>query len=362
MTSPLPARPRHHVTLAATLALSTGCIPPGAWPGSHAAGSPAAAPGGSGPAASAPAAGPQGRMATPLSPDLVTTDAARGLVRLTKATSHEGQPMLSPDGKRLLATSWVPEVDAQGQLTGAAVEKVIITLRPGGGAATALTSRRTFADSPTWLGDKTFAFVATTPAGRVLMRAARAQAGAASTRVLDAEAVPELGSLSASADGSLIALQARLGDGASIAVVEPGGNGLTALGEGILPRLSPDGRRVAFTRQVGSYWQVFTIGVEGDELTQVTDGESTCDFPSWSPDGAWLVMTCNTGWQRFGDVDAGAIDNVFLVRPDGTELTQLTDGARRVTEPSWGVDGWIYLASDAAGSFDLYRLRPRLER
>lgn len=55
--------------------------------------------------------------------------------------------------------------------------------------------------------------------------------------------------------------------------------------------------------------------------------------------------------------DVGA-ENIYLVRPDGSGVTKLTDGDVRCTAPNWGRDGWVYFASDALGNFDIWRLQP----
>jgi hypothetical protein len=52
-------------------------------------------------------------------------------------------------------------------------------------------------------------------------------------------------------------------------------------------------------------------------------------YPTWSPDGEWLLFT---GY-------AGTGSNLFKARPDGSELTRLTSGTRYSGGGTWSPDG-----------------------
>ena len=70
-------------------------------------------------------------------------------------------------------------------------------------------------------------------------------------------------------------------------------------GDGLQPRVSPNGRRIAFwgiqfdvaTNVVrNSNRDLWTIASDGTDLVRVTDDESTEWNPVWSPDGRWLYF------------------------------------------------------------------------
>jgi Tol biopolymer transport system component len=329
----------------ASLALAA-CVPPGSY-GGWSGTSPSSSGG-------APADTP------PPSPDLAVTGAARGLTQLTTAPGGETRPTASPDGKSILFTAWTNQI-AEGQDTATLVEETISAIRPDGRGLTVYSSRRAFASDATWLGERGFAYVSNAMGDYQIVRASRLAANAATTVVVRADAAPEVGGLSASRDGKLLAFHARMQGHLVVATVRPDGTDLTNVAEGSYPRISPDAQRLVFQRQVGDSWRIFIASVDGGDETQVTDGEIDCDTPTWSPDAAWIVMSCNGGWQRFPDATAD-VRNLYAVRPDGSELTQLTDGARFATFPDYAVDGSIYFASNEGGTVDLWKLTPVLPK
>jgi TolB protein len=231
-------------------------------------------------------------------------------------------------------------------------------MRPDGRGRTALSKRGVAAFDAAWL-PKTIVYISNAMGGMQLVRAAKAAPGAAVSVVVRADDAPNIGSVSAAKEVRILAFQTQIRDVWNIATVKPDGTDLMVIGEGNNPRISPDGTRIAFEKEVNSRWQVFTMDIEGGDLTQVTDFEATNGAPEWSPDGKWIVFASDAGSARFADPNA--VMNLFVIRPDGTQLAQLTDGPRKSTEPCWGSDGWIYFASDEGGTYDLWRLKPVLE-
>jgi TolB protein len=99
----------------------------------------------------------------------------------------------------------------------------------------------------------------------------------------------------------------------------------TRLGEG-LPyglSLSPDGRRVAYHLASPKGYQIWTSNVDGQDRTLVAAHADHLYFgPSWSPDGQWLLFQdC-----QFKADPAHDWCDLCLVRPDGSEMRQVTEG------------------------------------
>lgn len=88
--------------------------------------------------------------------------------------------------------------------------------------------------------------------------------------------------------------------------------------------VSPDGTRLGYVRldpQGDNWWAsatIHTIGVDGTDDVAVTTHPGPADGCEWTPDGAWMLF--NT--EQFSDTAGHA--QLARVRPDGTELEQLT--------------------------------------
>jgi dipeptidyl aminopeptidase/acylaminoacyl peptidase len=115
-------------------------------------------------------------------------------------------------------------------------------------------------------------------------------------------------------------------------------NALTSVGD---PRLSPDGRRVAYVinridaeanRYRSAIWVAALDGSE--EPTQLTSGERSDGSPRWSPDGRWLAFISN----RAGDDEEKAPAELYVLAADGGEPRRLTEGKEDVQSIAWSPD------------------------
>lgn len=177
-----------------------------------------------------------------------------------------------------------------------------------------------------------------------------------------------------SPDGKRVAFATYLRNTWQIAVADLTGANFTLIGEGVQPAWSPDGTRLAFVRTLGGTagWfakagraHIFTVDpTTGTNLVQITSGEFDNITPEWAPDGSAIVFSSNRAERRArGNLDARTLSplgefDLYLVRPDGTGLVQLTSGTAINIEPEWGRDGWIYFSSNQAGNYDIWKLRP----
>jgi TolB protein len=59
----------------------------------------------------------------------------------------------------------------------------------------------------------------------------------------------------------------------------------------VMPKFSPDGRRVAFASDKAGNWDIYIIDVEGGQPVQITNSPAHELHPSWSPDGRRLVYS-----------------------------------------------------------------------
>ncbi|HEU4385185.1 MAG TPA: BamA/TamA family outer membrane protein [Anaeromyxobacteraceae bacterium] len=107
-----------------------------------------------------------------------------------------------------------------------------------------------------------------------------------------------------------------------------------------LPRLSPDGRRVAFELQEGGRRDVVVL--EEGRLERVTDDDAIDVSPSWGPDGRLYFSS-----------DRSGVYDVYAREPDG-RLRQVTNVETGALEPQVSPDGhWLAFVSYSRAGYDL---------
>jgi hypothetical protein len=137
-------------------------------------------------------------------------------------------------------------------------------------------------------------------------------------------------------------------------VVDVGTGRVSALTRGLrarTPDVSPDGTRVVFVRRLSDRSELFTIGLDGRGLSQLTRSVAGTQWsgPRFGPDGRRIVAA------RYSE--GGWLDLVLVDPENGTLAPLLQDRARDV-EPTWSPDGTsIVLRSDRDGISNLYAFR-----
>jgi Tol biopolymer transport system component len=127
------------------------------------------------------------------------------------------------------------------------------------------------------------------------------------------------------------------------------------------PQFSPDGKRLVFEQHNSSAatpkqgHAIVVVNVDGTGLQRITPWALRAgDSPDWSPDGKLIAFRSNV------EAD-GKQSQIYVVRPDGTGLKQLTHlkGGTTVLSTSFSPDGkWIVLAATGkGGNADVYVMR-----
>ena len=146
----------------------------------------------------------------------------------------------------------------------------------------------------------------------------------------------------------------------------------TQLKEGESPAITPDGKEVLFIRDNKDYWvkhdtakakwfhprQIWYMNADGEGETQLT---SNTDFdikdPSVSPDGKWVVYSCNQNKDKNGIYNY----DIWIMKIDGTNQTALTTNGSYDDAPVWSPDGTkIYFRSNRGGYWNIWSFEPDL--
>lgn len=109
--------------------------------------------------------------------------------------------------------------------------------------------------------------------------------------------------------------------------------------EAMHPAPSPDGTHIAFVGlRDAQHTELYVARADGSEIRRLTNDLFSDLYPVWSPDGSRIV---------FNSTRNGGL-NIFSIRPDGTELVQLTwanpteplpGSGHAAAKPSWSPDG-----------------------
>jgi len=104
------------------------------------------------------------------------------------------------------------------------------------------------------------------------------------------------------------------------------------------PSWSPKGDRIAFSRLTGDDFDIYTIRPDGTELRQLTKTAGNDAHSAWSADGEYILFSSS----RFGFKDEAPMADIpqpygelFIMRPDGSEQRALTDNRWEEGTPAW---------------------------
>ena len=108
------------------------------------------------------------------------------------------------------------------------------------------------------------------------------------------------------------------------------------------PAWNPENNQIAYVRSIIEEGQghvgLYIYDLVAEEEHLVVNGATQMSPQAWSPDGEWIVF--------------GNFRTLYKVRPDGTDLTQLTFERERF-RPAWSPDGeWIAYDDATVGAPD----------
>ena len=161
-----------------------------------------------------------------------------------------------------------------------------------------------------------------------------------------------------SPDGSRLAFSSSRSGTSEIYVVDQSGGNLHRVTNSKGPNVSPvwnrkTGTQMAYVGRLGDLPQIFTMGVDGTNVQQMTN-QGYAVSPSWSPNGQFLLFS----WmRRYGPGAPGAEDIYIMDVADPNKWVQLTHDGGRNDFPSWSPDGrHVVFQSNRSGSLQIWTM------
>ena len=236
-----------------------------------------------------------------------------GLLNLTNDPANDYDPAWSPDGARIAFTS-----ERRGK-------PEIFVMNADGSNQINLTNDRGRDRSPTWSPD----------GSRIAFIGERYFPG---TDLRDA---PQLYVMNA--DGSHQIQLTNYQDGI------------------VRPSWSPDGARIAFGTFLESpnydYIipdEIFVTNADGSNQVDLTNNPGLDSEPAWSPDGARIAFT-----RQPSDNSSGPLTDreIYVMNADGSDQIRLTNDRAQKFDPAWSADGSrIAFTSNRDGGEEIYEM------
>ena len=109
------------------------------------------------------------------------------------------------------------------------------------------------------------------------------------------------------------------------------------------PAWSSRGDRILFTRRIAGNFEIFTIRPDGSDLRQLTHDHGNDAHALWAPDGRSILFTSSRlGWRdeamlyyTLGDRAPQSYGKLFIMRADGSGLRQVTDDPWEEMPAAW---------------------------
>lgn len=120
---------------------------------------------------------------------------------------------------------------------------------------------------------------------------------------------------------------------------------LTPAGSAVADPPDREGRITFMRQDAAGFWQTWIARPDLSRQRQVTHEPANSGWPVWSPTRNLLALDSDRSDPDPAD-DEG-INDIFVLRPNGSGLRQVTDSVGFSSDPAWSPDGsWIAFSAD----------------
>ena len=108
-------------------------------------------------------------------------------------------------------------------------------------------------------------------------------------------------------------------------------------------RWSPDSKSVVFESKRDGNWEIYTVGIDGENLTRITENEKTDRNAEWSSGGIVFESQRDGNWE------------IYKSDPDGNNQVNLSNDPKSDQKPIWSPKGRrILFESKRDGKREIY--------
>jgi len=131
-------------------------------------------------------------------------------------------------------------------------------------------------------------------------------------------------------------------DNPSLFIFERGKGQLTMIPNAVSGAVSPDGKRIAFVRNIGGNYDIWMQDLDGSDVVQLTDSKYGDFEPAWSPDGKRIAFVSNR--HSKGEV---LETSIYVLDVQTGQVQRLTNAPRASDgAPAWKDDHTIVFHAD----------------
>ena len=281
-----------------------------------------------------------------------TTGNAQSLVRITSDPVPEFYPRISPDGKKLIF-----HIRDDNKKANPNEKWSIMMMNLGQPGRIPLVG--SYTGTPSFFPDsKSILYTYMKPSVPVI-----AKGSIEGTSGISYIAPNALGDYdnqaSVTPDGKKIIFETKFGGTWQIASMDMTGMNATILTEGFDVYCHPKANKLIYVKMVGKFEQIFEYNFVSGQSTQLTSGEYNSSNPCYSFDGKYIA---------FGSTRDNQNEHIFLMKEDGSAVTQLTQGNSRNGMPTFSSNQDIYFCSNSGSKqerqswspSDIWKITPSL--